>query len=609
MAAPATPEVATDVSFSNAETGRMPTPNKLNLLMERAVLQPGAIGNKPPTSGVATGDYLLVQKSDGKLYKCPATAVGGGAQGPKGDPGPPGPTGPTGPQGPAGPTGLTGPQGPPGAASTVPGPPGSTGPAGPAGPTGSTGAQGINALTAVSSAFAVPPVGSTVVVTVVEASWVVVGQMVYVDQAGGGVGLAGALQVTAKTGNQLTLLNPTPPTGGTVPTSRLVSTINSLTGGGDLSTDRILSLVNDVATPGNGQYYGYRNSARGWFYPHLMPSGDTSGVTDTANIQAAVNAGGKVRLIAGNWYVNSVTVSNPVTVSGDGKWGTVINCVSASPAFVTSGAYGIRFEHLLFKGWTVGLRFQATTGAECSIHNCNFSAGVSTGYAIQLFAANDFNLTDTTISSVSSVGIHLVGASTDYGAVNISNCLTIGCTNGLLLDASNTYLEDINIVNCSFDAGGAAGTANGIACLAANNGTIKWLSITNSFAGDATGNALVLQASTGGKISQVLINGCWFSANSGHGMVCSGNITDLQVGTSCAGGNVGSGIFIDTGVAAQIVGCKLGNQVLLGNNGRYGIEWAGSNTGSVVVANNLTGNGLGAQLNPPSTGSVNANNL
>jgi hypothetical protein len=35
--------------------------------------------------------------------------------------------------------------------------------------------------------------------------------MVYLDQAGGGAGKAGALQVTAKTGNQLTLLTPIPP--------------------------------------------------------------------------------------------------------------------------------------------------------------------------------------------------------------------------------------------------------------------------------------------------------------------------------------------------------------------------------------------------------------
>ena len=178
MAAPATPEVATDVSFSNAETGRMPTPNKLNLITEHAVLQPGAIGNKPPTSGLATGDYLLVQKGDGKLYKCPATAVGGGEQGPQGDPGPVGPPGPTGPAGPTGAAStVPGPTGPPGAASTVPGPtgptgdkgdPGPTGPVGPAstvpGPPGNTGPSGSAAtVTAGTTATGAPGTLASVV--------------------------------------------------------------------------------------------------------------------------------------------------------------------------------------------------------------------------------------------------------------------------------------------------------------------------------------------------------------------------------------------------------------------------------------------------------------
>jgi microcystin-dependent protein len=72
------------------------------------------------------------------------------------------------------------------------------------------GANGANAFNITSGPFTVPPVGSTAVVSLNDASWVVVGQMVYVDQAGGGVGQAGALQVTAKSGNQITLLNPTP---------------------------------------------------------------------------------------------------------------------------------------------------------------------------------------------------------------------------------------------------------------------------------------------------------------------------------------------------------------------------------------------------------------
>jgi hypothetical protein len=71
---------------------------------------------------------------------------------------------------------------------------------------------GINAFTVtVTSPFTVPAVGSSTTATVADASWIVVGQLLYVDTAGGGPGLAGALVVQAKAGNTLTLLNPLPP--------------------------------------------------------------------------------------------------------------------------------------------------------------------------------------------------------------------------------------------------------------------------------------------------------------------------------------------------------------------------------------------------------------
>jgi hypothetical protein len=91
-----------------------------------------------------------------------------------------------------------------------PGPPG--GPSGPIGPPGLTGPQGVNSFTTTAlSVFTVPVVGSTTTVTVADASWIIVGQLLYFDTAGGGTGHAGALLVTAKAGNVLTLLNPTPP--------------------------------------------------------------------------------------------------------------------------------------------------------------------------------------------------------------------------------------------------------------------------------------------------------------------------------------------------------------------------------------------------------------
>lgn len=53
--------------------------------------------------------------------------------------------------------------------------------------------------------------------------------------------------------------------GGGVPTSRQVATADSLTGGGDLSADRTLSLVNDQASPGANKVYGTDSSGtKGW---------------------------------------------------------------------------------------------------------------------------------------------------------------------------------------------------------------------------------------------------------------------------------------------------------------------------------------------------------
>jgi microcystin-dependent protein len=97
-----------------------------------------------------------------------------------------------------------------------------------------TGAAGANAFNITSGPFIVPPVGQTTTVTLNDASWVVVGQIVYIDQAGGGQ--AGAMQVTAKSGNQITLLTPSPASGIPLASVNAVGLMNVLSG---LSTDYV----------------------------------------------------------------------------------------------------------------------------------------------------------------------------------------------------------------------------------------------------------------------------------------------------------------------------------------------------------------------------------
>jgi len=69
------------------------------------------------------------------------------------------------------------------------------------------GPAGKDAFNTTTGSFTVPASGSTVSVTLGDASWVVIGQMVVVAGAGGG-SVAGSMYVTAKSGNQITLQTP-----------------------------------------------------------------------------------------------------------------------------------------------------------------------------------------------------------------------------------------------------------------------------------------------------------------------------------------------------------------------------------------------------------------
>lgn len=91
----------------------------------------------------------------------------------------------------------------------------------------------------------------------------------------------GLVQLTGDLGG--TASSPTVPgLTGKAPTTRSIATTNSLTGGGDLSADRTLSLVGDSASPGNSKYYGTDGSGSKGF--HDLPTG--GGAVDSVNGQS-----------------------------------------------------------------------------------------------------------------------------------------------------------------------------------------------------------------------------------------------------------------------------------------------------------------------------------
>jgi len=73
-----------------------------------------------------------------------------------------------------------------------------------------------------------------------------------------------------------------------VQNSRTINTSGSISGGGNLGSDRTLSLVNDSSSPGANRYYGTNSSGtKGWF---TFPSGSGGNVTGSGGDAGYVTA-------------------------------------------------------------------------------------------------------------------------------------------------------------------------------------------------------------------------------------------------------------------------------------------------------------------------------
>ncbi|OGL22560.1 hypothetical protein A2707_04555 [Candidatus Saccharibacteria bacterium RIFCSPHIGHO2_01_FULL_45_15] len=127
---------------------------------------------------------------------------------------------------------------------------------------------------------------------------------------------------------------------GKADTTTQIATSGSLTGGGDLSATRTLSLSGDSATPGNSRYYGTNDSGTKGFFALPTPSGQTlvlnvkeygavgdKTTDDTAAFTAALAAAKSSTLTGataavwvpgGNYTVGPLVLGNRVTIRGAG---------------------------------------------------------------------------------------------------------------------------------------------------------------------------------------------------------------------------------------------------------------------------------------------------
>ena len=67
----------------------------------------------------------------------------------------------------------------------------------------------------------------------------------------------------------------------------------------------------------------------------IAPSGDTTGATDNAAIQAAVTAGKAIHLDPGTYYISGISITAPARIDCSGAGSTILNMVSTTNNFFT----------------------------------------------------------------------------------------------------------------------------------------------------------------------------------------------------------------------------------------------------------------------------------
>lgn len=154
-----------------------------------------------------------------------------------------------------------------------------------------------------------------------------------------------------------------PAASGAVPASRHILTIDSIQGGGDLSTDRTLQLVGDTLTPGNTMLYGTNSSGvRGWYAQPAIPAQIlTRGAAFVGSGNTAVALPvNQVTIV----FEKSCTISRAtiVTTGGPGSctvdiWKSVVGTAPTIGGTICGGTppsipSGISYDNSTLTGWT-----------------------------------------------------------------------------------------------------------------------------------------------------------------------------------------------------------------------------------------------------------------
>lgn len=344
----------------------------------------------------------------------------------------------------------------------------------------------------------------------------------------------------------------------------------------------------------------------------------TIDVTTAINNACAANAGKEIHFPAGSYlYSGGCALGTGEVVSGDGRNATLIYSSTAAPTYLfDASGYGSGLQHIGFKanvaqtgGSYVQLGSAETfitdfsmdgdfngiymSGNVSRIRHGRFQNGAANSTRIIATGGDNSQVIDDVLMGAQSpqiayAGIHVYN---DY-ALMITNTSVLQQGTALLIDPSSSAenVGSLYVDNCFFDYS----SGPNINIHPTGTGSVVRSRFSNVWAGDGSGDGVVLNNAGTGVINGIHFISPHFMNNAGSGLTTSGTVTDVSI----LGGEIAQnayGIYASSGLADfTIEGARIGPAGDMTGNTNYGMTLSSGVTNVTVANNNMLGNGTGA---------------
>jgi hypothetical protein len=322
----------------------------------------------------------------------------------------------------------------------------------------------------------------------------------------------------------------------------------------------------------------------------VPPSGQPNGNTDTANINAVVQAGAAAYLLPGTYYVKNLLLDSLGALLGSGP-STVLQPVAGTTGYVIALKTPATTRQVNIRDLTINCN-QVCGGI--SLDNTGFTPNIS-------FVPFDplHVLDNVFVLAAAGDAFHF---DNNMRELRVSKCKQYFATGyGFYLGpgagASGTGCTDSHFTDCTSGQSGNHGYY-----LAAGSGNNMFTSCKSFFAGfnEATSTWGTTQCGFEVLSSDTVFAGCSAQQAALHGFDLQGasfiSMAGCEADTNSAGASVTTGVGINTNgvVNSSITGCTGGNNAGLSPGSQlYGLQVAGTQTGLMLYGNSVTGvNGL-----------------